>query len=89
VSGPRFWRREDVLWRRSLDAVIFFPTGGSEPVTLAGTGPDVWALLATPASVGELARELARGYDADPRVVEADLAPVLEQLVALGVVASA
>jgi hypothetical protein len=88
VSDPQFRRRQDLLWRRSLDAVILIPPGRAEPVTLEGTGPDVWALLAAPTTVGELARELADGYDTDPSRVEADLTPLLEQLVALGVVES-
>jgi hypothetical protein len=86
--SQRFWRRSDVLWRRSLDTVLVVPAGGSEPVTLAGTGPAVWALLATPVMVSELSRVLARDYGEDPSVIEADLVPVLEKLAALGVVAS-
>jgi len=86
VSEPRLRRGEHVLWRRSLDAVLLLPVGAAEPLTLAGTGPDVWELLAAPASAPELARELGARFDADPATVEADLAPVLDRLLALGAI---
>lgn len=85
-AHPRWRRRADVLWRRSLDAVIFLPPGESEPLTVTATGPEVWDLLAEPRSLEELAGTLAATHHADPSVVASDLAPVIEQLVALGVV---
>jgi hypothetical protein len=76
-----------VLWRRSLDAVLVVPRAAArEPVTLAGTGPAVWELLATPASVAELADELAGRYATDAATIEADLEPLLDHLAALGVI---
>jgi hypothetical protein len=86
VSEHRLRRGEHVLWRESLDAVLLLPVGTAPPITLVGTGPEVWELLAAPASAPELARELATRHDADPATVEADLAPVLDRLVALGVI---
>jgi hypothetical protein len=86
VSEPRLRRGEHVLWRRSLDAVLLLPVGAAEPVTLAGTGPEVWELLAAPASVPELARKLAARYDADPATVETDLVALLDRLGALGAI---
>jgi hypothetical protein len=77
-------RRDDVLWRRSLDAVLLLPTTRREPVTLTGTGPEVWELLAHPASVADLVRDLAHGYATDSRTVEGDLVELLERLSALG-----
>jgi hypothetical protein len=86
VSEPRLRRGEHVLWRHSLDAVLLLPVGTEAPITLVGTGPEVWELLATPVSAPELARELATRYDADPATVESDLAPVLDRLLALGAI---
>jgi Coenzyme PQQ synthesis protein D (PqqD) len=80
MSGARLRRRSDVLWRRSLDAVLVLPSGTAEPLTLAGTGPEVWELLAGPISMPELARELATAYNTDAATVEADLTPVVERL---------
>jgi hypothetical protein len=86
VIGDRYRRRRDVLWRRSLDAVILVAGGRAEPMTLSGTGPEVWTLLETPASVTDLADRLASCHKADRHVVEEDLNRVLERLLALGVV---
>lgn len=85
-TASRFRRRADVLWRRSLDAVVILPAGATEVLTLAETGPDLWELLAAPASVADLAYALARRYDADPAVVESDLTPVVDHLVTVGAV---
>ena len=82
----RWRRRPDVLWRRSLDAVVFLPNGVTEPQTLAGTGPEVWDLLAEPRTLDALASVLATAHAAEPATVRADVAPILEQLVELGAV---
>jgi hypothetical protein len=89
MSGPRVQRRRDVLWRRALDAVVLLPPGHTDPVTLAGSGPDVWALLVKPTSVGEIASRLARRYGVAPAVIERDLEPVLDRLLALAVIVPA
>jgi hypothetical protein len=86
MTPPAFRRRSDVPWRRSLDAVLFLPPGATEPVTLAGTGPEVWDLLEDPHSLHALAAELAARHGTDPEVVAGDVSPVLEELAALGVV---
>jgi hypothetical protein len=83
VSEARLRRKTDVLWRRSLDAVLVLPPGTAEPLTLAGTGPEVWGLLAEPISMSHLVGELATRYEADTAIVEADLAPVVDRLVAI------
>ena len=72
-----------MLWRRSLDAVLLLSSGAEEPLTLAGTGPEVWELLEEPISMPELTRELATRYETDAATVETDLAPVLDRLEAI------
>ena len=86
MTEGRVRRRGDVLWRRSLDSVVLLPVGATEPVALAGTGPAVWELLAAPRSVSELAQDLAARYATDPSTVESDLAMLLADLGALGVI---
>ena len=54
------------------------------PVTLAGTGALLWDLLAEARSVAAIAAELATMYGADRSVVMADIAPVVELLLAAG-----
>ena len=80
---PRWRRRPDALWRRSLDAVLVLAAGADEPVPLTGTGPAVWELLAEPCTVPQLAAVLSEGFDAEPATVEADLRPMIDELVRL------
>lgn len=82
------WRRRpDVLWRRSVEAVILGAASGGDPVTLTGTGAAVWDLLEEPTTLADLVAVLAAEYGADPAVVEHDVAALLADLQALGVVA--
>ena len=86
-DGDGVWsRRADVLWRRSLDAVILLPVGVDEPLTLPGTGAIVWDLLEEPASLVELIATLAEAYGEDPAVVEHDVTNLLAELETLGAV---
>ena len=86
MNTTPYRRRPDVLWRRSLDTVLCLPPEGTEPVTLADTGPEVWDLLQSPHSLAELSAELASRHGADPDVVAADVRPVFERLAALGLI---
>jgi hypothetical protein len=79
---PRAWvRRTDVLWRRSLDAVVLLADGSDDPLVLAGSGPDVWELLAEPRTLDDLGAVLAGRYDAAADVIREEVEPVLDQLV--------
>ena len=82
-------RRRDVLWRRSLDAVLVLPVGASEPLIFAGSGPELWELLAVPTSMADLASTLAERHAVDVAVIEKDLDAVLEQWISLGIVEEA
>jgi hypothetical protein len=86
MTGTAYRRRADVVWRRSLDAVLCLPPGASEPVTLAGTGPEVWELLQRPHTLAQLSAELAARHHTDGQVVAGDVAPVFERLAALGLI---
>jgi hypothetical protein len=79
-------RRDDVLWRRSLDAVILLPVGADDPRTLPGTGAIVWDLLEEPTSLAELVATLAEAFEEDPAVVEHDVSALLAELEDLGAV---
>ena len=79
------WRRRpDVLWRRSLDAVIFLPAGFDEPLTLGGSGPEVWELLAEPRTLEALVTILAAVHAVDPDTIRGDVEPVLARLESVG-----
>lgn len=47
---------------------------------------DVWSRLQTPVTVTELAQDLSRTYAADVDVIEADVIPLLREMVAQGLV---
>ena len=85
-AAPVWRRRDDVLWRRSLDAVILLPVGAEEPMTLPGTGASVWDLLEEPASLAELVAILADAYEEAPAVIEHDVRALLAELESLGAV---
>ena len=75
-----FRRRPDVLWRRSLDAVMLLPAGASDVITVGGTGVDTWELLDTWRTIDALAELLGDRYRADPAVVAPDVAAFVEVL---------
>jgi hypothetical protein len=85
ATGP--WvRRGDVGWRVTLDGLVLLPPRRSDPVTVAGSASAVWDLLAEPRSTTELAQCLSDRFGADPATIELDLAPLLVQLLDLGVI---
>jgi hypothetical protein len=86
VSEPAYRRRAEVLWRRSLDAVVLLPPGSDDVVTVAGTGADVWDLLDTWRTVDGLVALLAQRYQGDPGAVAADLEVLLGDLAGFGAV---
>jgi hypothetical protein len=77
------------LWRRSLDAVVLLAPGAPDVVTLGGTGPVVWELMADWTGFAALVETLASRYGAPPAQVAADLEPVLADLDAIGAVETA
>jgi Coenzyme PQQ synthesis protein D (PqqD) len=80
VTVPAFRRRADVLWRRSLDAVVVLPIDAEDPITVAGTGVDVWDLLDTWRTVEGIAELLAPRYDTAPDVIAGDVAVLVGRL---------
>jgi len=86
MTNARWCRRPDVLTRLSLEALLVLPVEGDDVVTLAGTGPEVWDLLAEPRTLDELATILAARHGTSEAVVAADVQPVLAALVEGGTV---
>ena len=89
MTAGRIRRRPDVLWRRSLDAVVLLPAGAEDVLTLAGTGPAVWELLAEWRTYDDLVENLARAFGATPDAVSGDLEPLIAELEAQGVLQTA
>jgi hypothetical protein len=84
MTAPSFRRRPDVLWRRSLDALVLLPPSAEEVMTVGGTGADVWELLETWRTVDGLAQSLSQHYEADEAIVHRDLEVLVAQLVEQG-----
>ena len=89
MTTVRWRRRPDVLWRRSLDAVVLLPAAADDVITLAGTGPAVWEVLAEWRTVDDVVGIMAAAYGTSPEVVATDLAPLLADLEAKGVLQTA
>lgn len=86
MTVERVRRRPDVLWRRSLRAVVLLPGGTRETYTLGGTGVVLWELLAEWRTVADLLGVLTDAFAAAPEQVEHDLVPLLDDLTVRGVV---
>jgi hypothetical protein len=63
-----------------LDAVVLLPSETDVPITIAGTGVDVWELLDTWRTVESIAGLLAARYQATPEQVVPDVAQLVGQL---------
>jgi hypothetical protein len=86
-APPERWqRRPEVLWRRSLDAVLFLPPDEPEPLVLAGSGPAVWELLVEPCTIEGITDVLAGAYEVDAATVAADVEAVIGRLAELGAI---
>jgi hypothetical protein len=79
-------RVASVLWRRSGAAVLFLPPGAPDPLTLTGSGPEIWELLLEPRTLDALVTLLATAHGADRNQVRADIEPVLDQLLTSGAI---
>ena len=79
-------RRDDALWRRSVDAVVLLPAGAADPVVLPGTAAAVWDLLATPVTLADLVAALGAVYSAAPDTIAAEVAPLLARLADLAAI---
>lgn len=91
AGQPRWWRAPQALWRDVAEGVLLLdggsdPATGPEPVLLTGPGADVWAGLADGPTRAELAARLGATYRAEPGQLAADLAAVLDDLLARGLV---
>lgn len=77
-------RRADTCgWRRLPDRLLLLPAAG-DVVTLLGTGPLVWDLLAGPRRAVDVAQTLAEQFAAPAEEVSADVQTLVDALLGLG-----
>lgn len=87
VAPDTVVRRADVVWRRTLDAVLVRVPGGGDVVELAGTGVALWDGLVAARRFDDLCVLLAHGHGAPVDEVTADLSAAVADLAARGVLA--
>ncbi len=80
----RWRRRPDVAWRTTLRGVVIFAPAAPAPVTIVGSGQEVWSLLERPHSLDELVAALSERYPAPETTIRADVSALLGQLSRLG-----
>ncbi|MDH3754866.1 MAG: PqqD family protein [Acidimicrobiia bacterium] len=85
----RLVQAPSVLVRRGLRDLYVLPPGQAAPTVVTPPGVIVWDLLADPISVDSLVAELAELFDADEGEIRSDIEPVLDELVAVGVLVDA
>ncbi len=89
MTPPRVARRPDALWRQSLDSVVILPAGLDGPIALAGSGSEVWNLLAEAHAVDDLVQLLADRHQVDRDVIASDVEPLLQWLLDIGALSAA
>ena len=83
-------RAEGVLEARlSEDELVLLGPDSEVYVGLDRIAADIWGRLAEPKALDALAAELAEAYDAPAETIAADIAPVIAELIAEGLLARA
>ncbi len=77
---PRWCRAPQALSRRLPDGIMVCGPGRQEPISLLGSGAELWAALAEPVTVTQLATRLAARYGAEPAQIVIDIEPTLREL---------
>lgn len=81
----RVQRRPEVLWRRTLGAVLILPPGHDGPLMLEGTAAAIWELLGEPRDAHGLACALLPDTQPDAAVL-GDVEHFLAELTTAGAV---
>ena len=79
-ASARLVQSLHVLTRHGSFGRVLIAAGGTRPLTLRGTGTDVWDFFETPHTEPELVDWLVQRYDVAPAVVASDVAPALAEL---------
>jgi len=88
-QGLVLQRASDALWRHTLDGVIVLSIDAPSPLMLFGPAADLWLSTAGPIRETALIEQIARAYERDIEGTQAELAPVIDQLLDLGILLDA
>jgi hypothetical protein len=84
---PDRWIRDDDVIATDLDDELVLLNPATRAVyTVNGTGRAVWNRLTDPASVAELAAALVTAFDVDDTTAARDVAELIDDLAAAGLV---
>ena len=86
ARSPLLVRSPATLRRAGPFGIVLLAPRDAEPRALAGSADAVWESLAEPVSRDDLVADLAVAFGADPAIVAADVAPLLDALLASGAV---
>lgn len=82
----RWIQADDVLVRAGPFGLVLAGGRTGGPVTLTGTGPATWDLLARPRSLDAVSTSLAARFGATPSVVRQDVGTLFDELVREGLI---
>ena len=84
-SGGRLLvQADDVLVRIGAFGVVVLGRASVNPMTLSGTGAELWESFAIPRLESDVIDAFARDYHLSPSVIAADVIPVIDCLVSVG-----
>ena len=81
----RYQRAAGAVWRQAHGSVFVLPDSGRDVVVLTGTGEQLWWLLAEPMTMDQAAHRLGEIFGVPATAVSRDVAPVVDDLAARGV----
>lgn len=85
MNPVRYQRAERAIWRSSQTFLVA-AVPPAAPTRVTGSAAHVWAALAEPATLDDLAAIISAAIGVAPEQVRADVSALVEQLVPLGLV---
>lgn len=86
APATRWVRGPGVPWRRTVDGCVLARPADGEPLALSAAAAEIWAALAEPATVDEVACRLAASCGLAAADVRGDVARAVADLHAHGLV---
>ena len=80
TASTRISRRADLLASGLRGETVMLDVQQGRYFGLDDIGSDIWALLESPLSVGELCEQLVATYDVDAEICQRDVLALLEEL---------
>ena len=75
-----YWRRADVLWRRSLDGLIVLSTEAGSATHITSPGDLIWAALESPITLRRIGAIVGERFAVSSDSVMGDVRSFLDEL---------